>query len=144
MSLNTGFGNYFCGKILGALLGAAAWTPPATWYGALLTVDGTDDDGTTLVEVPFTFSYARLAITNSGSSFNAPSTISHVETVTTAILLDWGTASGGAWGTIVAIAFFDASTAGNLGPWGLLSVSRTVNDGDPFQVTAGNGIFTLS
>ena len=45
MSLATGFGNYYCAQLIGALLGGVAPTLPATWHGALLTVDATDDDG---------------------------------------------------------------------------------------------------
>ncbi|MFP3325190.1 hypothetical protein R0K05_19210, partial [Planococcus sp. SIMBA_160] len=52
--------------------------------------------------------------------------------------IDFGSASGANWGTIVAVGLYDASTAGNfLGAFDLAS-NVTVNDGDSFSIAAGD------
>jgi hypothetical protein len=144
-TITTGFGNTFCQRVLDAMMGAGAnptITIPATWYAALFTTDPTDDDGTSLVEVTGG-SYARVAVTNNSTNFPNSTIVSHVATKTTGAAIDWGTATAN-WGTIVGVGLYDASTSGNLGPWGPLSSSKTVNNGDGFKVTSGNGTFTLS
>jgi hypothetical protein len=65
---------------------------------------------------------------------------------------DWAAASGGAtsnanaitfptpsgsWGTVTHFGIFDASTAGNLLWWGLLTTSKTIGSGDSASFAAG-------
>ena len=53
-------------------------------------------------------------------------------------------ASGGSWGTVTHFAIFDAATAGNLLFHGILTASKTVNDGDVFRFTATSLSITLA
>jgi hypothetical protein len=142
MSIATGKGNHFAQATLDAWLGGTALTIPATWYAALLTTNPSDDDATAEVEVSGG-SYARIAITNNATNFPASTIVAHVATKTNGTAIDWGTASAN-WGTIVGVALYDASTGGNLGYWGPLSASKTVNLGDSFKVNASSGIFQES
>lgn len=145
MALDSGIGNYFAKKLLAKLQGATDFTPPATWYAALLTTLPTDDDGTSLVEPTLaTYGYNRVSITNNTTNFPAPTTVSHVATQKNGVAIDWGTASGGNWGTIVGVAFYDASSGGNLGYWGPLNAPVIVNDGSGIKVTANNGAFEVT
>lgn len=110
-----------------------------TWYAALIKVSVTDAGGGTEVTIG-SFGYNRVAVTANTTNFPAASSTA---TAATGALIDWGNASGGNWGTIVAIAFYDAPTGGNLGVWGPLSASKVVNDGDGMKVLAGNGTFSV-
>ena len=132
-----GLGYFFGQQVLDHLLGAQSFTPPATWYAALMTANPTDAGGGTEVTGG---SYARVAVTNNTTSFPSAS---GTASMSTGITIDWGTASAN-WGSITCVAFYDASSSGNLGPWCPLSVSKTVNSGDGFKVTTGNGTFTIS
>lgn len=129
-----GIGTTYANYLLSKLLGATNFTPPATWYAALMTAAPTDAGGGTEVSGG---SYARIAVTNNTTNFPAASAGS----LATGAQIDWGTATAN-WGTITHVAFYDASTAGNLGPWGPLSVATLINNGSSFKVTAGNGVFT--
>lgn len=80
--------------------------------------------------------YARVQIDNKMGTASAGS-ISN----TTAI--SFPAASGGDHGTIVAIAIFDASTAGNMIAFGNLSASRTISDGDQLSIAVGNLTISL-
>jgi hypothetical protein len=112
--------DFFENKILDATFNGVAWTTIANVWVALFTVAPTDS--TTGTEVTGG-SYARVS--------TAPA--------------DWTAASGGSlnngnavtfpapsanWGTVVAFAICDASTAGNQLYWGDLTASRTINNGD--------------
>jgi hypothetical protein len=84
--------------------------------------------------------YARLEVTTgtagsgAGSGFDAPTGGATANSAT----LTWPTASGANWGTITHVGAFDASTAGNFLFWAALTSSKVVNDGDVFEITAGN------
>jgi hypothetical protein len=107
---------------------------PKTWYAALFTMASTDDRGTFLREVSGS-GYARVAVTNNETNFPARSVGNPVVTKGLGASIDWGTACG-SWGTIVAVGFLDDSSGGNLGFWGPLSASKTVDDGDRFKIHA--------
>jgi hypothetical protein len=81
--------------------------------------------------------YSRLAVTNNNT--NWPSASSGQKGNGT--ILNWGTA-GSSWGTVLAIAEYDASVGGNLLEWGLLTNPVTVASGQPFSVPIGGGVFT--
>lgn len=112
--------DYLENKVLDAIFNGVAWTTIANVWVALFTAAPTDS--TTGTEVTGG-SYARVS--------TAPA--------------DWTAASGGSlnngnavtfpaptanWGTVVAFAICDASTAGNQLYWGDLTASRTINNGD--------------
>jgi hypothetical protein len=129
-----GVGQFFANLLLDKLLGAQNFTPPATWYAALMTAAPSDTGGGTEVSGG---SYARVAVTNNTTNFPSASSAS----LSTGATIDWGTATAN-WGTITHVAFYDASSGGNLGPWGPLSVATLINSGSSFKITAGNGVFT--
>lgn len=54
------------------------------------------------------------------------------------------TASGGNWGTITHVAVMDASTTGNVLFYGALTTSKTIEDGDSFQIATGNLTISLA
>lgn len=129
-----GVGYVHAKKMLAKLLGGTDFTPETTWYAALMTTAPTDAGGG--VEVSGG-SYARVAVANNTTNFPAPGATPEIDTGAD---IDWGTATAN-WGTIVAIAFYDASSGGNLGPWGPISVPTLINSGSSFKVTSGNGAF---
>lgn len=107
-------------KVLDAFFNGATWSTIGNVWVALFTVAPTDAGGGTEVTGG---SYARVS--------TAPA--------------DWTAASSGAlsngnaitfpaptanWGTVVAMAIMDASTAGNMLYWADLGTSRTINNGD--------------
>ena len=55
---------------------------------------------------------------------------------TTDATVTFPTASGGAWGTITHVAVMDESS--NVLFYGGVTTSKTIEDGDTFQVSAGN------
>ena len=107
-----------------------AFTFPSTVYVALLTTVPSDDTGTGLVEVSGG-AYARQAIVGSsgwssiapvsGGSGTTPEQMSNAGVIT----FPTPTAN---WGTIIGIALYDASTAGNLLYWSSIT-SQTINTG---------------
>ena len=60
------------------------------------------------------------------------------------------TASGGAFGTIVAVSIMDSDStsdsagAGNVLAYGSLTAEKTIADGDSFQISTGNLTITLA
>jgi hypothetical protein len=122
------------GKVLDHLYGATIYTPPATWYVAVFTTAPTDSGGGTEVTGG---SYARVAVTNNTTNFPAASGGSK----SNGTQVNYVTPTAD-WGIIVAFALFDAVTGGNMGPWGAVSPSKTVQNGDPTYFPAGSLTFT--
>lgn len=116
--------DYLEDKILKHVFTNTTYTPPATIYVGLFTVAPSDTGGGT--EVSGT-AYARqsAAFSVSGTGTTATNTAN----------IDYPTA-GSAWGTIVAVALFDASTSGNMLAWSDLTSSRTIASGDVFRIPA--------
>jgi hypothetical protein len=120
-------------KMLDAVLGAVAYSAPATVYLALYTVAPTSAGGGTEVSGG---SYARCATTNNltnwpsatggGPGVKATGTVQTFPTATAA------------WGTVVAFALFDAASAGNMLYWGSMTTSRAVALGDTPSFAAGS------
>lgn len=131
-----GKGNYLSNQLLSLVFGATSWSPPATLYFALYTTAPTNAGGGTEVSGG---SYARVGLTNNTTNFPVASS----QTSRNATLIDFGTASAN-WGTIVAVAVWDASTSGNLMYWGPLTTNKTINSGDSFKIAANNATFTES
>lgn len=108
-------------------------TRPTAWYVALYTAAPSDSGGGTEVS---TGGYARKSVT-----FNAAT--SPGGTTSNAGNVTW-TASGANYGTVTHVGIFDSLTTGNLLWWGPLTASKTVNDGDTFQIAAGSLTLTLA
>ena len=124
-------------EILDHVFSATAYTAPVTHYIALYTVAPTDAGGGT--EVPLTFAYARFAVT--ANLTNWPAAVAGA--IANGTAFTFATASGGSWGTIVAMAILDAVTAGNFMCWAHLAVSKSVDDGDTAEFAIGDIDITL-
>ena len=129
------FTDFWENEILDHILNDGAYTAPAPIYVGLSTTTPTDA-GTNFTE-PASGGYARVAAAAavwdaaaSGSKDNGS-------------VIDMGTASGAAWGTITHFGLFDASTAGNLCATGALTASKTIADGDSAQFAAAALALTL-
>lgn len=126
--------DYLENKIIDWLFRAQTFTPPATMYVALMTAAPSDSGGGTEVSGG---SYARQGVTGSLANWagtqSATSTVASTGTSGTtsnnaAITFP---APSGSWGTIVAVAVYDASTSGNLLWYSTLTAPKTVNGTDP-------------
>jgi hypothetical protein len=122
------FSDYTENAVLNHLFRNTALSSPAAVYLALYTVTPSDAGGGTQVSGG---GYARQAIT-----FGAPS--GGVIANTSAVSF---TASGAAFGDVVAVGIFDASTGGNLLAWDGITTA-TVGDGD--TITFGIGDLTVT
>lgn len=123
-------------EILDHLLGAATYTAPATLYLAVFTAVPTDAGGGTEVTGG---SYARLAVTNNATNF--PASVAGAKS--NGAVLDMVTASA-SWGTVVAYALFDASSAGNMIGWADLASPVLINNGDTLRFAAGALTYSLN
>jgi hypothetical protein len=123
------FTDYLENAALNHIFRNVAMTSPAAVYLALFTVAPTDAGGGTEVTGS---GYARQAIT-----FGAPAGGAIANTGAVSF-----TASGGNFGTVVAIGIFDAATAGNMLAWDAIT-SATVNDTDTLEFAIGNIDITL-
>jgi len=112
--------------ILNFLMTSGTATRPTAWYVALYTVAPSDAGGGTEVSGN---GYSRQTVagdtaTGTGGTTDNTGAVSF-------------TATGGNFGTIVAIGIHDASSGGNLLWHGALSANKTVNDGDTLEFAAG-------
>ncbi len=133
--MSGGIGQHFANLIGGFLLGDTSFTPPSTWYAAMMTANPTDAGGGTEASGG---GYARIAIANNTTNFPAWS----AGATQTGTVIDFGTFTADI-GTVVGIAFYDASTGGNLAVWGPLTNNRLVLNGDGFKILANGGTFTV-
>lgn len=122
--------DYLEAAVLNEVLGGTAFSAPATVYVALFTVAPSDSGGGTEVTGG---SYARAAVTN--NSTNWPNASGGSKSNGTLIAFPAATAS---WGTVVAFAIFDASSAGNMLYWGSLTTSVAVASGRTAQFQIGS------
>jgi hypothetical protein len=126
------FTDYLEDKILKHVFTNTAYTSPTTVYVGLFTVAPTDTGGGTEISGS---GYARksAAFTVSGTGTLA----------TNSAAIEFDTATG-SWGTIVAIAVFDALTTGNMLAWADLTTSKTIVSGDVLRIPIGDLDITLS
>src|SRR3990167_4174500 len=117
-------------ELLDHVLGAAAYTAPATVYVALHTADPLDDGSGAEVSGG---SYARVAVTNNAT--NWPAAASGAKAKGAAITFPEATAS---WGTVTHFGIWDAATVGNLLYHGSLTVSKAVTTGDTPSFAVGD------
>ena len=126
------FTDYLEDKILKHVFTNTAYTAPSTIYVGLFTVAPSDTGGGTEVSGG---SYARKSAAFSVSGTGTLATNS------AAVEFDVAT---GTWGTIVAIALFDALTTGNMIAWADLTASKSITSGDVLRIPAGDLDVTLS
>lgn len=128
-----GMSTYLQNKVLSWMKGTTFPGAPANTYIALLTTAPTDDSGAGAVEVSGG-SYARVTITSANWG-----TITGGDTVPSQIAntpaLNFATPST-SWGTVVAIALYDASSAGNLLFWATIT-SQTIASGSTVSFASG-------
>lgn len=123
------FTNFLENELLDHVFRNAAYTQPTTVYLALFTVAPTDAGGGTEVSGN---GYARQAVTFGAASGGAIANTSAVQF----------TASGGNFGDVVAVAYFDALTTGNMLAWDGITTA-TINDGDTLSFPIGDLDITL-
>ncbi len=116
------FADFLEDEILDHVFAAQVYTPPVTHYVALYTVAPTDAGGGTEVAGN---GYARVAVT--ANLTNWPASVGGA--IANGVAFTFPPASGGNWGTIVAMAILDAATAGNFMGWADLTTDKPVNDG---------------
>lgn len=134
--------DYLENKLLDHVLRNTAYTSPTTVYvGLFLNTSGNAltnlEAGTLTDEVPNSNGYARVAATFSAASSGS---------ITTSGNITFAAANGGDFGTITHIAILDGNThgSGNVLFYGALTTSKTIQDGDTFQITTGNLTVTLA
>ena len=111
MTVTSSWSQYFENAQLNWLRGTTFPAAPTTLYFALFTVapvNGVDSGAT---EVSGT-SYVRKSMTSLSTLFAAPSGAAPASIVSVANIV-WAS-PGGAWGTVVGWAAYDAVSAGNL------------------------------
>ena len=127
------FTDYLEDKLLKHTFTNTAFTSPTAVYLGLFTSAPTDTGGGTELSGN---AYARQAVT-----FAVSGTSQTLATNSSAIEYPTATAS---WGTLVAVAGFDASTSGNMLAWADLASNRTVGSGDIFRIPANDLDITLA
>lgn len=105
--------------------GQSSFPLPSTLYVALFTGAPTKAGGGTEVSG---FGYIRPAVPATSVYWGVAGPTWIVRNV---LLINFGQATGGAWGTITHVALMDAASGGNMLFFGALSTARTVADGDP-------------
>lgn len=117
-----------------------AFATPDTYCAAIITTPVTNSmTGSTITE-PSGNGYARELIDENGGSSptwnlatgTTPSVVDNAADV------DLGPASGGNWGTIIAVAICDAVSAGNLLMFDNTMTDQAVDDGDTMRFPAGD------
>lgn len=126
------FSDYLEDKLLKHTFTNVGYTSPTTLYLALYTAAPSDAGGGTELAGS---GYTRKTVT-----FTVSGT-STLATNSAAVEFD---AATGAWGTIVAVGVFDASSSGNLLAWSDLATSKTISTGDILRVPSGELDITLS
>jgi hypothetical protein len=126
------FSDYLEDKLLKHVFTNTAYTSPTSLYVALYTAAPTDAGGGTELSGS---GYARKAV-----SFTVSGTTT-LATNSAAVEFD---AATGSWGTIVAVAIYDALTSGNFLAWSDLTASKTISTGDILRIPAGDLDITLS
>lgn len=110
--------------------------PAATLYVGLWTAAISDTSTGSAASEVTGGSYARKAVNNSATNWNAATgsggniTVSNLSTVT----FVQATAS---WGTVSYVGLTDASTAGNMLYWTQLGTAKTINNLDQASFTGG-------
>ena len=110
-------------QVLGHLFGETTWTKPTALYVAALTATPEDTGG--MVEVSAA-EYARLQYDPSDSNWLSQTDGSRIN----AAALSFAEPTTD-WGTVTAVALFDAETGGNLMAYQLLDSAKTLTAGGP-------------
>ena len=110
-----------------------AFSTPVTIYFALFTVapgdagGGTEVTGGSYARVGVSASLANFAGTQGVGTTTASSGTSGTTSNNNAITFPTPTAN---WGVVTHVAVFDAASAGNMHVWAVLTIAKTINNGD--------------
>lgn len=132
------FADYLEAKILDLVFGATAFTAPSPIYLGLSTTTITDAGGN--ITEPSGFAYARVSITNNSTNWPAASVGAGSKANGVAFTFP---AATGAWGTITDFFISDASSGGNILAYGVLTLSKAINNGDTASFAIGDITITL-
>ena len=115
-------------------------TAPSTIHLGLFTVNPTEsDEGSSGGTEVSGNNYSRVAITDKfGTASGTGGSLSSATDIT------GFTATGGNWGTVTGVGIFDSASGGELLFWTALEANATVNNGDSFQISAGNLTVTVA
>lgn len=136
--------NYLENKILDHVLGEGArdFTSPATLYLGLFK----NTSGNVLVNLEAGTLTDEISTSGTAYSRKAVNFSAAVNGVAaTAATVTWETATAD-WGTVTSVAVLDTDTvgAGNVLFYGNLTTSKTIENGDTFQISGTNLTVTLS
>jgi len=142
------FSDYLENQLIDHIFRTATYTKPtALWY-ALFTAAPSDSGGGTECSGG---AYARVNLAPLNTNYNATQGGTAGASSGTGGLTDnavpitFPAPSGAGWGLVTHFGIFDASSGGNLLIHGALTVSKTINDGDPApSFTAGDFDFTIA
>lgn len=120
--------DYLENEVLDHVLGEGArdFASPTTLFVALST-STISDDGTGITE-PGTGGYARVAVTFNAAASGVASNDANVDFV----------AGAGGFGTVVAMAIYNASTAGDMLMYDNDMTDTLINDGDTLRFATGD------
>jgi hypothetical protein len=136
--------DYLENKLVDHIFRARSFSAPSTLYWALFTSAPSDSGGGTECTGG---SYARVSMTPSDTAFtNTQGTTSGASsgtggTITNGEVVQFATPTAG-WGTVIAVAIFDASSGGNMLIHGTL-LGRTINISDDVKFPVGSFSFQI-
>jgi hypothetical protein len=125
--------DYLENKLLDHTLRNTAFSQPSALYLGLFTADTGLEANSPSAEVSGG-SYARKTVAFAAASSGSAAT-------NATVTFDTATAN---WGTITHVAVMDASSSGNVLFWGAVTTSKTIENGDTFQVSSGNLTISLA
>ena len=125
--------DYLENKLVDHIFRGTSFTAPTNTYIALYTAAPSDTGGGTEVTGG---SYARVTMSAAGATWtNTQSSGTGVSSGTGGVISNVAAitfpAPSASWGVVTHFAVYDAATVGNELFWGVLTASKTVNNGDP-------------
>lgn len=130
LGVTGGCSDYLANKLIDFIFRGQAFVFPATMHAALFTAAPNNSGGGT--EVGGGVNYARVAVTGSLTNWSgtqaAGTTVASTGTggqISNNNPITFATPSG-SWGTLGWVAYYDASSGGNLLFWAPLTVAKTV------------------
>ena len=117
------FSDHYETHVLNYLFTAGSVTRPTAWYIGLHTSSSTDSSSGTEISGN---AYTRKAVTLTVSA----------DLATNSSTVEWAAATGN-WGTVTALAVYDAATGGNQIAHSDLTAPKDVSTGDVFRIPAG-------
>jgi hypothetical protein len=135
--------DYLENKVLDHVLKNTAYTQPTSLYVALFNNTSGNaatnlEAGTLTDEIPTAGSTAYARQTGTFAAASAG-------TAATSATITFPTATA-SWGSVTHVAICDGGTrgAGNVLFWGAVTVAKTIDSGDTFQITSGNLTVSLA